>query len=179
MAKTGSPSPPAAFSSLPTSSLPHAISVKLDEKNFLLWKQQVEPVIIAHQLHLLLVNPTIPPKYASDADRDSDTVSSTYLAWEQQAAFLLPWLQSTLSGSVLTRMIGCRHSYQFWEKVHAYYHTVTQAKSHQLCSELRNTVLLNRSIGEYLLQTKFVFDSLCAIGEQTSSIEQLDIVLKG
>lgn len=47
----------------------HVLSIKLDEKNFLLWKQQVEGVVIAHKLHRYVVNPTIPQKYASEFDR--------------------------------------------------------------------------------------------------------------
>lgn len=38
------------------------LSIKLDDKNFLIWNQQVEGVVATHKLHRLLVNPKIPKK---------------------------------------------------------------------------------------------------------------------
>jgi len=49
--------------SLPASALKsfvHSISQKWHGKNYLLWLQQVEPVIKSHLLHHYLVNPIIP-----------------------------------------------------------------------------------------------------------------------
>jgi hypothetical protein len=45
------------------------LSIKLDDKNLLLWHQQVEGVIISHKLHRFVVNPQIPAKYDSEANR--------------------------------------------------------------------------------------------------------------
>ncbi|MCI46042.1 hypothetical protein A2U01_0067282, partial [Trifolium medium] len=39
------------------------ITEKLTEKNFHLWRQQVEPYINAHGLDDFLVSPTIPPRF--------------------------------------------------------------------------------------------------------------------
>lgn len=48
------------------------ITLKLDEENFRSWKQQIERIIRTHKLHHLLVNPTIPVCYLSEADRSND-----------------------------------------------------------------------------------------------------------
>jgi len=39
----------------------YTVSEKLTDTNFLLWKQQVEPVIKGHRLYRYVVNPQIPP----------------------------------------------------------------------------------------------------------------------
>ncbi|KAL5163154.1 hypothetical protein HKD37_07G020107 [Glycine soja] len=43
--------------------IPTAASSKLTNSNYLLWCQQVEPVLKGHCLHHFLVNPTIPPRF--------------------------------------------------------------------------------------------------------------------
>lgn len=59
----------------------HALSVKLDDRNFLLWTQQVEAVIIAHKLHKFVVNLVIPQKYATETDRVLDLPTEEYERW--------------------------------------------------------------------------------------------------
>lgn len=48
---------------------------------------------------------------------------------EQQDALLLSWLQSSISKPILTKMIGCKHAYQFWDKLHVHFQSMIQAKS--------------------------------------------------
>ncbi|MCI34606.1 retrovirus-related Pol polyprotein from transposon TNT 1-94, partial [Trifolium medium] len=76
------------------------LSIKLDDKNFLLWNQQVEGVIISHKLHRFVVNPQIPTKYNSESDRELDIVSEAYDRWLVQDQMLFTWLLSTLAESV-------------------------------------------------------------------------------
>lgn len=66
----------------------HALSIQLDEKNFLLQNQQVEGVIIAHKLHRYVVNPTIPQKYALEFDREIDLRTEEYHRWLVQDQML-------------------------------------------------------------------------------------------
>lgn len=58
------------------------ISVKLESKNFLSWKQQVEGVIRGHKLQRFVINPTIPPRYLTTRDRDTNSVNPVYSEWE-------------------------------------------------------------------------------------------------
>src|ERR1044072_7540807 len=173
--------PPPSLSSMATmfTSLSHTIAEKLTDKNFLLWKQQVEPVIIAHRLHPFLVHPQIPAKYASDEERLSGIVSEEFRSWEQKDAFLRSWLQSTLSAPILTKMIGCNHSYQLWEKIHNNNYTHVAAKAQQLRLELHNTSLGNKSVEEFLLRVKAISDSLSSVGDPISFKEQLAVILGG
>nr|KYP63468.1 hypothetical protein KK1_018044 [Cajanus cajan] len=84
-----------------------------------------------------------------------------------------------MSKDMLTRVIGCKSSFQIWDKIHAYFHAHTNAKARQFRSDLRSTNLDNRSISDYLLQIQSLVDALTAIGDSVSSKEHLDIVLEG
>jgi len=62
----------------------HQVTEKLDDTNYLLSKQLVEPVIKSHKLHRFVVNPIIPPCFLSETDRDSGIVNPAYEEWEVQ-----------------------------------------------------------------------------------------------
>jgi hypothetical protein len=153
------------------------ISEKLGEKNFHLWRQQVEPYINAHDLDDLLVSPQIPPMFLNDTDRITATLNPAYRQWRQRDQMLLSWLQSTLSGEILTRFLGSHHSYELWGKILSYFHKQLHAKARQLRVELRSTTLENRTVQEYLLRIRLLIDNLTSIGDPLPLNQHLDIIL--
>lgn len=108
------------------------ITIKLDSKNFLSWKQQVEGVIRGHKLHPFVINPSIPPRFLTVRDRDVDLVNPAYTEWEQQDSLLFTWLLSTLSETILPRVVRCVHSYQVRDEIHKYFQAQMNARSRQL-----------------------------------------------
>lgn len=138
------------------------LSLKLVDKNILLWAQQVEAIITAHKLHRFVLNPLIPAKYATEIDRNLEVQTPEYQQWLVQDHMLFTWLLSSLSESVLPRVLGCKHSWQVWDKIHKHFYSFPKAKVRQFQSELRNTKKGTRSINEYLLRIKAIVDSLIA-----------------
>src|SRR4051812_34369612 len=67
------------------------IGIKLDNNNFLSWKQQVEGIIRIHKLHRHLVNPEIPPRFLTTEDRESDSENPAYQLWHQEDSLLFMW----------------------------------------------------------------------------------------
>ncbi|WJX96151.1 hypothetical protein P8452_77393 [Trifolium repens] len=161
------------------SGLTHALTIKLDEKNFLLWNQQINGVITAHNLHRFVVNPEIPLQYASVADRLEGKNSDEYQKWLFKDQTLFTWLLSTISDSVLPRVLNCKHSYEVWDTIHTYFNSVLKSRARQLRSELKNTKKLARSVSEYLLRIKSIVNSLIAVGDTVSEQEQVDSILEG
>src|ERR1043165_2122062 len=68
------------------------LSIKLQEKNFLLWNQQVEGIILSHKLHRFVVNPQIPSMFKNEEDRRANVHSNEYEAWITQDQALFTWL---------------------------------------------------------------------------------------
>jgi hypothetical protein len=64
------------------------ISVRLDEKNFKQWKQQVSGVIRGFKLQKFITEPIVPDQYLSDADRVAGIVNPLYQDWENQDALI-------------------------------------------------------------------------------------------
>jgi histone deacetylase 1/2 len=161
------------------SGLTHSLTIKLDDKNFLLWSQQVNGVITAHNLHRFIVNPEIPLQYASVADRLEGINSDEYRQWLFKDQSLFTWLLSTISDSVLPRVLHCKHAHEVWESIHKYFNSVLKSRARQLRSELKNTKKHARSINEYLLRIKTIVNSLIAVGDNVSEQEQVDAILEG
>jgi hypothetical protein len=161
------------------SGLTHSLTIKLDEKNYLLWQQQVNGVITAHNLHRFILDSKIPLKFNSDADRLSDTISDEYRKWLTQDQMLFTWLLSTISDGLLPCVLGCKHAFQVWDKIHKFFTSFMKVRARQLRSELKNTKKLARSVNEYLLRIKSIVDSLTAIGDVVSKQEHIDAILEG
>lgn len=103
---------PATTKAATKSGLTHSLTIKLDEKNFLLWSQQVNGVITAHNLHRFVVNPQIPLQFASIEDCALGINSDEYQQWLIKDQTLFTWLLSTLSDGVLPRVLSCRHAHE-------------------------------------------------------------------
>ncbi|GAU29238.1 hypothetical protein TSUD_362280 [Trifolium subterraneum] len=161
------------------SGLTHSLTIKLDEKNFLLWSQQVNGVITAHNLHRFVVNPEIPLQFASVNDRIEGKTSDEYRKWLFKDQTLFTWLLSTISDAVLPRVVHCKHSHEVWDKIHKYFNSVLKSRIRQLRSELKNTKKLARPVSEYLLRIKSIVNSLIAMGETVTEQEQIDAILEG
>lgn len=93
--------------------------VKLNDENYLLWKQQVKAAIHGHNLLHFLEESSNPPRFLSNDDENSTNINTDYLEWEQQDQLLVSWLMSSMSEGVLARMVGCDSSSQIWTKLNA------------------------------------------------------------
>lgn len=99
--------------------------------------------------------------------------------WEQQDKVLLTWLQSMLSMLILSRVLGCAHSYKVWKRIHDYFHKQTWATARQLQTELRSMTLGVKSMHEYLSQITAIYDSLASVGSPIMLQEHIDSILEG
>ena len=125
MASASFPPPPPSSSPAMTpspASFSHSIPTKLTNSSYILWCNQVQPVIKGHGLSYFLVAPIIPSRFDTVADCNAGIVLKEYLNWEKQDQFLLSWLQSTISNVVLPHLVGCNTSWHLWEKLHAHFY---------------------------------------------------------
>jgi hypothetical protein len=145
------------------------VSIKLDEENFLIWCLQVEPVIKGYGIHMFLTDSAI-----------GQNAGSNNGGLEERDQILLSWILSTLSESMLKRVIGCTNSKQLWEKLHTYFKNRARAKVRKYQSELKSIKKKDtESILEYLLRIKILIDSLDFAGRPVNLQEHVDVILEG
>lgn len=82
--ETSQPSSMARYSKGTPITFKHVLSVKLNNKNHLHWKQQVLAAIRGHNLTQFLETSPKPPKLLSSQDEIAGIINTEYLEWEQQ-----------------------------------------------------------------------------------------------
>lgn len=55
-----------------------------------------------------------PQKFLSNQDKARGKINPEFLEWEQQDQLLVSWLLSSMTESLLTRMVGCDSAAQIW-----------------------------------------------------------------
>ena len=156
----------------------HSISQELNNSNYLLWCQQLEPVLKEHRLFHLVTKPHIPPQYLTIADHDAGVVSSEFLLWEQRISSFCRGFNPLFLVRCLG-LVGCKTAWYLWDKLHTHFHSIVRAKKRQLCNDLHNIFLNNSSISDYLFRIQTIIDSHSSIGEYGSESDHVDIFLDG
>ncbi|GAU28846.1 hypothetical protein TSUD_21830 [Trifolium subterraneum] len=165
-----------AFTSSQTK-ITNLISVRLDDKNFKQWKQQVSGVIRGFSLQKYITNPIVPEQFLSDADRTTGTVNPLYQAWENQDALVCTWLLSTISDSLLAKVVDYTYSSEVWDEIHRHFETLLNTKARQLRSELRTLSKGDRKIEEFIQRVRVINESLISIGDPVPHRNLIEIVL--
>lgn len=97
--------------------------------------------------------------------------------WEQQDSILFTWLLSTLSYSILPRVVRCMQSHQIWDEIHKYVFEHANAKSRQFLFELKSITKSEKSIFEYIALIQRIIDILELIAGPISHRGQLESIL--
>ncbi|KAF7805093.1 Retrovirus-related Pol polyprotein from transposon TNT 1-94 [Senna tora] len=159
---------------------PHPISVKLDDSNYLPWKQQALATIKGYKLQQYILGAkAIPKQFSSPEDEAQGKINDDFLTWEQQDQLLLSWILSSVSDGLLPKLVGCSYSYQAWEKLEHFFASQTRAKVRQFKAQLRNLKKGTSSANEYLLKIKKLVDALFSVGSPVSEADHIEAILEG
>lgn len=89
------------------------------------------------------------------------------------------WLQSTLSKSVLSHVLGCTHLYEVWDRIHDYFNLQTKSCARQLRTIMRAVKIESLTMEEYLRKIKNYVDELASVGFLVHHDEHVDAILEG
>ena len=148
------------------------VALKLDEENYLPWKQQAKSMIEGCDLLNFITGEKIPSKFYFEADRESGIVSVDYQHLKKQGALLKSWHVSSMSKLFTTRMVGYEFSHQIWKRLETFFASQIKAKVRQLKHKLSN-IRKERSVSDYLLEIKKIVYALISVGAQMSEIDQV------
>ncbi|KAG8471832.1 hypothetical protein CXB51_036626 [Gossypium anomalum] len=134
--------------------------VKLGDRNFLLWKQQVMLILEGYGLHKFVLG-TIATPSQSVVDTNGVLVPNPkFLFHIQQDNLLALWLLSTVSDDILVHLSGARTSFEVWDSVlHRFASKYTLAIStlrHSLYSQKKRSL----TVKEYLAKVSIVLAGL-------------------
>lgn len=160
-------------------SFSHNVSVKLDENNYLLWKQQIITAVYGYGLESHLTQDQVPPMFKNIQDETASILNSDFTDWRRQDHLLMSWLLASMSKGMLTRMVGCECSFEIWEKVRIHFASQTKAKVKKLKTQLRTVKKGSTKMFDYLLIVKRIIDSLAVVGNPISVNDYIEALFDG
>lgn len=168
-----------AGDSIPIATLIHMITIKLSSSNYLLWRNQVVPVLASHDL-LGFVDGTVSPPPATLTD-ESGKISPNpdYTTWYAKDQRILCLLQSSLTEESMAEVIGASSSRAVWLALEAAFSHDSESRAHQLREELQMLKKGTLSVAEYGRKFKLLCDQLAAIGRPVDNSDKTHWFLRG
>ncbi|KAL9426374.1 hypothetical protein AB3S75_033203 [Citrus x aurantiifolia] len=157
--------------------------VKLDRQNFMIWKSQVLPSILGNNLESLINGAKlVPTKFLVQVEEDQivTTVENPeYIKWLRQDQFLLSWLLSTMTESVLSIVVQYTTSFEVWNALETLFASQSKARILQLKMQLQTTKKNAMTMSDYVNKMKNLADSLAMAGKYVTEDDLISYILAG
>lgn len=158
-------------------SMSHTFSVKLDENNYLIWKNQLLNVIMAHGLdHFIDGTHPCPPRFL---DEEPCTLNPEYAVWNRYNRLVMSWFYSSLTESMLGEIVIFGTAHEIWAALEQIYSSSSMARITEIRSKLQTIRKAGLTAAQYIQRLKGYCNRLAAIGEPVSSKDQLVYFLGG
>jgi hypothetical protein len=144
--------------------LNHALPVKLDLTNYVLWKSQIDNIVFANGFEDFIDGTSICP----EKELSAGVINPAFIAWRRQDRTILSWIYSPLTLVIMAQIIGHTTSQSAWNALEKTLSSSSRARIMQLRLELQSTKKGSLSMIDYIIKVKEVADSLVAIGEPVS-----------
>lgn len=159
-----------------------AVTLKLKEGNYLLWKLQFEQ-FLSSQLLLGHITEATPRPLSTvtvlQGDEVTDAVNPKYNKWMQKDQPILAWLYGTLTEDALKSIYGLHTSHEVWLALAKKYNRVSATRRLELQRKVQTTVKGNKTMSAYLAEIKLLCDQLDSIGAPITEHENIYRVLNG
>ncbi|KAL4376814.1 hypothetical protein GQ457_02G042250 [Hibiscus cannabinus] len=155
-----------------------SISIRLDETNYLLWRQQVLFTIESLDLSSHIEGTSVmPPQYV--LVNGEKVPNPLFSSFKQQDSALCSRLLASISISILPSLVSCRTAFEIWEKIQQVFSVSSTTKIMHLHCSLKNLRKRDQGMREYLVQIQSVCDSLAAYGNSLSETMHISAILSG
>ncbi|KAL4354862.1 hypothetical protein GQ457_06G019540 [Hibiscus cannabinus] len=104
-----------------------SISIRLDETNYLMWRQQVLFAIDSLALGSHIDGTAVvPPQHV--VVNGVRALNPEFVVFKQEDSVLCSWLLSSISGSILPSLVNCRTVIEIWDKVQQNFSVLSTTK---------------------------------------------------
>ena len=130
MASPPSPSMPSVYNSATVPHLPiilpsvlPPVSLQLDRSNYAIWKSKVLPTVRAYELEGFLLGTKALPCSTLD-----DSVNPDFVHWNRLDQFVVSWLLSSISDSMIGHVLHCNMTSVIWKTLEQLFSTKSKAR---------------------------------------------------
>ncbi|KAD4982590.1 hypothetical protein E3N88_19261 [Mikania micrantha] len=151
----------------PMNTLMHMIHIKLCSTNYLLWKNQMEPILnYQHLMSYVDGSSTAPP---TTLPADGKTVENpAYTVWLTADQRTIILLHASLSEEAVTVIIGLLTARAIWVELETAYANPSIERAHNLRDKLSSLQKGSQSVAEFGRTFKNLSDQLAAIAQPAS-----------
>ena len=96
------------------------ISFKLNDDNFLVWKQQVLATLRGLELTHFLYGSVVPSEFLP-TQNNSTLENPEHCSYKKLDQLLVAWLLASMSASLLIKMVGLDSSAEIWHRLLTHY----------------------------------------------------------
>jgi hypothetical protein len=163
------------------SNMSNLMSVKLDSTKFIVWKHQLSSILKAYSM-IDFVDGTIqsPSRFLTDTKGNfTTTVNPEFQLWNTRDQALLTLINSTLSPSILSMVVGQNFALSMWKTLEQMFTSTSRANVLNLKIELHNLKKGSDFVSSYLQKVKNTRDKFIDVGTLIDKEEMLHIILKG
>ena len=142
-------------------SLNHALPIKLDHNNYIIWKTQMENEFFANGFEEFIEG----TKPCPSKELPMGEINPEFVQWRRFNRMVLRWLYSTLTLDIMSQIIGHQTSHDAWMALQRIFSASSKARIMQLRLEFQTAKNGVDSTLEYILRIKTISDNLVAIRE--------------
>ena len=148
---------------LPMNTLLHLITIRLSSSNYLLWVNQMIPLLnYQHLLDHVDGSTAVPPSHLLvDEKKVENPDLAEWLAADQRAVILL---QASLTEEAFSEVVGLTSARSIWSALESAYGNSSMERMQNLRDQLRLLSKGDSSVSEYGRKFKGICDQLAAIG---------------
>lgn len=155
----------------------HPISLKLDEKNFRKWKQQIEGMAHGHKLEHFVNLPAFHHAFSLILIVKLMLLIHCILTGNSEMRWSLHGFCLRFQ-NLFSRVVDCTYSWHIWDEIHKYFHNLLSTKARQLRSKLRLLTKGNRTVDEFMLRVHAISDSLLSLRDPIPHCNLVETMLE-
>ncbi|KAA8536399.1 hypothetical protein F0562_028877 [Nyssa sinensis] len=162
------------------------VTIKLSSENYLLWKAQIMPYLRGQRLFGYVDGSCLQPsQHIPNPEADKSPTAPRLLLnpefshWFDQDQIVLSILMSSLSESILAKVIGVTTSREVWCALEKMYSSHSRARLSTTRRQLSTVTKGGMSISDYFQTVKSLADTLAAIGHPLPDTEIVSYLLGG
>ena len=114
--------------------LNHALPVKLDRTNYVLWKSQIDNIVFANGFEDFIDDTFV----CLEKELSTSVINLAFITWRRQDRTILSWIYSSLTPTIMAKIIGHTTSQSAWNALEKTFTSSSRARIMQLRLELQS-----------------------------------------
>lgn len=154
------------------------LTIKLISSNYLLWKNQIIP-LLSYQDLMPYVDRTSRISYETITKGDQKIFNPLLAPWLAADHKVVILLNVSLSEEVATEIIGLTIAYEIWNAPEQAYSNASVERIHHISDDLRRLAKGNTTVAEYGRKFKLLCEQLTIIENSVTDVEKVHWFLNG